>query len=300
MAVENLMIETFTQVFNKYFYDNLVIGQLAHTELKTGVNKGDEVDIIMPGVVSLKDYAGGEIGDADPTNTSIVKVRFDKGHYVHFEIDEVVKKQIENTPDAKQKVKLAKEYADDAVKQYAAALDKLYGGLYTRAGHIVRMNDGSAITLTADNAKKIFSLMATKFQRGDKKGHNAWIAGKMLAVIPPEYEFILGQLEDLKYTESGQKKVANGFIGRLAGWDIVVSNNIASNTDEDGKTTYYLLFGIKGKTLAGGASKDLSLTSYVPDKSFNTCYKGWGYMGAGAPRADLFGAAEVIIDASIG
>lgn len=297
MSVENLMIETFSQVFNKYFYDNLVIGQLAHTELKTGVNKGDEVDIIMPGVVTLNDYAGGNIGDAEKAQTSVVKVRFDVGHYVHFEIDEVVKKQIENTPDAKQKVKLAKEYADDAVKQYAAKLDSLYGKLYTRAGHIVD-NSGSAIALTTSNAKKIFSLMATKFQRGDKKGHNAWIDGKMIAVIPPEYEFVLGQLDDLKYTESGQKKVANGFIGRLAGWDIVVSNNVASTT-ASGTTTYYPIFGIKGKTLAGGASKDLSLTSYVPDKSFNTCYKGWGYMGAGAPRADLFGCAKVTIDTSI-
>ena len=69
MAVENLMIETFSQVFNKYFYDNLVIGQLAHTELKTGVNKGDEVDIIMPGVVTLNDYAGGNIGDAELAQT---------------------------------------------------------------------------------------------------------------------------------------------------------------------------------------------------------------------------------------
>lgn len=297
MSVKNLIISTFSQVFNKYFYDNLVIGQLAHTELKDGINKGDEVDIVMPGVVSLNDYDGGDIGDAEKADKSVVKVRFDKGHYVHFRVDAVVEKQIENAPDLKQKVAIAKEYSDDALKQYASALDRKYGLLYTRAGHIVD-NGGQAITLTADNAKKVFSLMATKFQRGDNKGHNAWIPNKMLAVIPPEYEFVLGQLDDLKYTESGQKKVANGFIGRLCGWDIVVSNNIASTTS-GGTTTYYPLFGIKGKTLAGGASKNLSLQSYVPDKSFDTCYKGWGYMGAGAPRADLFGCAKVNISTAI-
>ena len=79
---------------------------------------------------------------------------------------------------------------------------------------------------------------------------------------------------------------------------IVVSNNIASTT-KDGKTTYYPLFGVKGKTLAGGASKNLSLQSYVPDKSFNTHYKGWGFIGAGAPRADFFGVAKVNIDTAI-
>lgn len=294
MAVENLIISTFSQVFNKYFYDDLVIGQLAHTELKSGVNKGDEVDIVMPGTVKMYDYAGGDIGDADEADKSIVKVRFDKGHYVHFKINEVVKTQIENAPDMKQKVKIAKEYADDALKQYAAQLDKTYGLLYTRAGHIIRSKNGGALKINKDNAKQVFSLMATKFQRGDNKGHNSWIQGKMLAVVPPEYQFILGDLEDLKYTESGQKKVANGFIGRLAGWDIVVSNNVASNGN-----VFYPLFGVKGKTLAGGASKDLKLQDYVPDKSFDTHYKGWGYMGAGAPRADLFGTAEVEIDATI-
>lgn len=297
MSVENLIISTFSKVFNKYFHDNLVIGQLAHTELKTGVNKGDEVNIIMPGVVTLKDYDGGDIGDAEDTDASIVKVRFDKGHYVHFRVKEVVKKQIENAPNLEQKIAIAKEYSDDAVKQYASALDKLYGSLYTRAGYIVD-NAGAPITLTADNAKKVFGLMAAKFQRGDNNGHNAWLDGKMLAVVPPEYEFILGQLDDLKYTESGQKKVAKGFIGRLAGWDIVVSNNIASTTS-NGVSTYYPLFGIKGKTLAGGASKDLALQSYIPDKSFDTHYKGWGYMGAGAPRSDLFGCAKVNISTEI-
>ena len=78
----------------------------------------------------------------------------------------------------------------------------------------------------------------------------------------------------------------------------VVSNNIASTT-QGGKTTYYPLFGVKGKTLAGGASKNLSLQSYVPDKSFNTHYKGWGFIGAGAPRADFFGVAKVNIDTAI-
>lgn len=297
MAVENLIISTFSQVFNKFFYDELVIGQLAHTELKDGINKGDEVDITMPGTVGLKPYAGGEIGDADEADTSVVKVKFDEGHYVHFYINEVIKKQIENAPDLKQKVKLAKDYADDAVKQYASALDAKFGKLYTRAGYVVD-NAGTAIDLTPDNAKKVLSLMATKFRRGDGKGHNAWIDGSMVAIVPPEYQFVLGQLDELKYTESGHKRIKKGYVGELCGWDIVVSNNIASTT-KGGKTTYYPLFGVKGKTLAGGASKNLSLQSYVPDKSFNTHYKGWGFIGAGAPRADFFGVAKVNIDTAI-
>ena len=48
MANKQLIIGTFNECFRKYFYDELVIGKLAHSEFKDGVNKGDEVDVIMP------------------------------------------------------------------------------------------------------------------------------------------------------------------------------------------------------------------------------------------------------------
>lgn len=298
MALEQLIKESFSKDFDKYIYNELIIGQMAHTALKTGVNKGDEINVQMPVSVTLQDYAGGDIGAAEKTDTSFVKVRLDKGHYVHFRIDEVRKKLIENSP-ATAAADLVKEFKEDAAKQFAAALDRRYGELFTRAGFVGQTATGGNLAITELNAKKLFGHMAMMFQRGDGKGHNSWLPGKMIAVVPPEYQYVLGQIEDLKYTESGQRKVEKGYIGRLAGWDIVVSNNIASQEGEDGKTVYYPLFGIKGRTLAGGASKDLGLQSYVPDLSFDTCFKGWGYMGTGAPRPDMLGTAKITIDTAL-
>ena len=70
--------------------------------------------------------------------------------------------------------------------------------------------------------------MQAEFQRGDGKGHTNWIDGNMIAVIPPEYQFYLGKLDDLKYTEKGAEEIRKGYIGHLCGWEILVSNNIAS------------------------------------------------------------------------
>ena len=75
--------------------------------------------------------------------------------------------------------------------------------------------------------------------------------------------------------------------------DIVVSNNIASVTEDDDSITYYPLFGIKGKTLAGGISKNLNMKNYMPEKNFNTRYKGYGLYGVGAPRADFLGTVKI-------
>lgn len=297
MSVEQLIMGTFNKNFNKYFYDELVVGQLAHTEFKSGVKKGDEVDIEMPVLQRLFDYTGGDLPDAEVVTTSATKVRIDRGKAFHFEVEKLTMQQIENTKDFGQQVKLANRYSEDGHKQFAAGVDAAYASLYTRAGHYLDDN-GSAITLTPQNAKDILAYMQAKFKRGDGLGHNSWVDGKMIAVVPPEYQFYLGKLEDLKYVESGHKKMIKGYIGELSGWKILVSNNIASTT-ESNNTVFYPLFGIQGKTLAGGVSSDLNMSHYIPEKNFNTRFKGYGLYGVGAPRADFFGTVKITAPLSI-
>lgn len=298
MSTKQLIIGTFNQAFKKYWYDELVIGKLAHTEFKNGVNKGDEVDVLMPATVTMFDYDGGDLPDAEVVTNSVAKIRIDRGKAFHFETKEFEEKAIENAPSLKQKVDLAKEYSSDAIKQFAAGVDQAFGGLYTRAGYVVDDN-GSAVTLDADYAREILALMRTKFQRGDEKGHNNWIDGKMIAIVPPEFEFYLGKLQMYEEVESGHRKIEKGFIGRLEGWDILVSNNVASYVDDNQKVNFQPLFGVRGKTLAGGVSSNLNTKHYEPEKNFNTRYKGYGLYGVGAPRADLLGTAKIIAPAKL-
>ncbi len=295
MSVENLMITTFSQVFKKYLYGELVIGQLAHVDFKSAINKGEEINVIMPGSVTMSDHAGGDLADAETAGSTIVKVKIDKGKSVHFKIEDAKKKQIENAPTLEQKVDLAKDYAMDAVKQFAASVDKAYGNLYARAG-ISLSNSGSAYTVSATNIKDIFAYQKAKFERGDGKGHTAWVDGEMLAIIPPEMQFFLTKISDFVGTESGVKNATKGYVGELGGWKILCSNNIASPSSN----VYMPLFGQKGKTLAGGVQDDFKLIDYIPDKSFDTHYKGKGVFGVGAPRADIFGTAMVSTTMTIG
>lgn len=309
MSTKQLIIGTFNQAFKKYWYDELVIGKLAHTEFKNGVNKGDEVDVLMPASVTMFDYDGGDLPDAEVVTNSVAKIRIDRGKAFHFETKEIEEKAIENAPSMKQKVDLAKEYSSDAIKQFAAGVDTAFGELYTRAGFKVdagsiaggSANAGKGIDLDADYAREILSLMRTQFQRGDGKGHNNWVDGKMIAIVPPEFEFYLGKLQMYGNVESGHRKLEKGFIGRLEGWDILVSNNIYSyvDTNNSNKKTFAPLFGVRGKTLAGGVSSDLNTKHYEPEKNFNTRYKGYGLYGVGAPRADLLGTALIVAPAAL-
>ena len=123
----------------------------------------------MPGTVQLFDFDGeSSLPDAEEVNTSSSKVRIYKGKAFHFFLKEIQKKQIENAPDMKQKIYKAKEYASDAIKQFAAGADAACGALFTRAGHYLDDN-GSAITLDADYAKEIFAYMKAKFRTGRTK-----------------------------------------------------------------------------------------------------------------------------------
>lgn len=288
MSVKQMIIGSFSQAFKKNFYNELVIGKLAHTEFKNDVKKGDEVDVIMPGTVTMFDYDGGDLQNAEMASVSTTKVKINKGKAFHFELSAVEEKEIANAPDIQQQTCLASDYTNDAIKQFAAGVDASFAELYTRAGHYLD-DGGKAIKLDADYAKEILAYMQAEFQRGDGKGHTNWIDGSMICIVPPEYQFYLGQLDDLKYVESGHKKIEKGYIGRLSGWDILVSNNIAQ--PEQG--VFYPLFGVASKTLAGGISSDLNTQSYVPEKSFNTCYKGYGLYGVGAPRADFLGTVKI-------
>ena len=288
MSVKQMIIGSFSQAFKRNLYNELVIGKLAHTEFKDDIKKGDEVDVIMPGTVSMFEYDGGDLKGAELANASITKVKINKGKAFHFELSAVEEKEISAGSDIKEQTRLASDYTSDAIKQFASGVDSSFAQLYTRAGHYLDDN-GKAIKLDADYAKEILAYMQAEFQRGDGKGHTNWIDGSMVCVVPPEYQFYLGKLDDLKYVESGHDKMAKGFIGHLCGWDILVSNNIAQS--EDG--AFYPLFGIKSKTLAGGISSDLNTQSYVPEKNFNTCYKGYGLYGVGAPRADFLGTVKI-------
>ena len=151
-TMKQRIISAFTEAFNKYFYNELVVGKLAHCEFKDHVRKGDEVDITMPGLIQLFDYDGGNLPTAESATVSSCKVKIDRGKAFHFELSEMEEAMLRQASETKDVVDVAKDYTDDAIKQFAAAVDASYANLYTRAGHYLDDN-GSAITLTATTAK---------------------------------------------------------------------------------------------------------------------------------------------------
>ena len=94
---KQLIATAFTKAFNKHFYNELVIGKLAHSELKNNINKGDEVDVTMPGLLTLFDYDGGDLPNAEMATLSTCKVKIDRGKAFHFELSEMEEKMLKDS-----------------------------------------------------------------------------------------------------------------------------------------------------------------------------------------------------------
>ena len=44
-TAKQVIVQAFSQAFSKHFYNELVVGKLAHSEMKDNLNKGDETDV---------------------------------------------------------------------------------------------------------------------------------------------------------------------------------------------------------------------------------------------------------------
>ncbi len=116
-TTKQMIVDAFSKAFD----------QLAHSEQKDNVQKGDEVNITMPGMVTLFDYDGGDLPTAETATISTCKVKMDRGKAFHFELSEMEEKMLENSSaDSKDQIEVAKEYTGDAIKQFAASVDSAY------------------------------------------------------------------------------------------------------------------------------------------------------------------------------
>lgn len=290
MSVEVLIPTVFSKSFEKNLQNELVLDKLSATKYAEKLKKGDELDVQLPGQVTMSDWDGGDLPEVEKVEASTVKIKVNKGKAINFEIEEAKAEQIDGA-SKEQAIELSDEYSRDGIQQFAEEVDKSIGNLYPLASIYVEGKDGAAINFTENNIKRLFSVMKAKFQR-----EKAWKSGKMGAFLPPELSALTNQVKELMNTESGKKQVEKGFVGKLGGWTIYESNNIAS----DAEGNFYPLFGVLGETTASVKQKKIKLVSYMREKSLNKAFKGAGVYGTGCARPDKLGTVKAKVNLDLG
>lgn len=195
--------------------------------------------------------------DADRT------LLIDQAKYFAFEVDDIDMRQ------AKDGGRLMTEAADEAAYALADTVDQYVEGLYAGAASANQI--GTTAITTAALAHTGLVNLGVKLDEANVPKQGRY------AVIPPWYHGLLitPGSSTVPVNESGSDEaLRNGFVGRLAGFDLHVSNNCTLITGDD----YRVSAGYRGAiTFATQINKVEALR---PESSFSDALKGLNLYGA--------------------
>jgi len=197
-------------------------------------------------------------------NSAQTSLSIDQSDYFNFAVDDV--DRIQGNPDV----------MDAAMNEAAYAIankaDQYIASLYTDVSAINRKGDDTtpiSISSSTDAYDKLVDL-STLLTKQNVPVPGRWI------IVPPEYENYL--LKDLRFvgygTQPNLERLTNGIIGRAAGFDILVSNNVPNTSSAKYKI-------IAGHRMAWSYANQVNqLEAYRPEKRFGDAMKGLHLYGA--------------------
>lgn len=235
-------------------------------------NQGDTVHINSIGAVTVKDYTKNtNIADPEVLTTSDQTLVIDQAKYFNFQVDDVDKAQISG------------EIIDTAMGRSAYALADVSDAflLKTIANGAASANKiGAKATLTALTASNVYENIVKMRTLLDKA--NVPTTGRTIVVPPEVYALLL--LDDRfakSGSDSGQNALLNGMVGRVAGFDVFMSNNCVSGTDGgSGSNTPYFVITAQVADACTYAEQIIKTEAYRMEKRFADGVKGLHVYGA--------------------
>ena len=234
-------------------------------------NQGDTVHINSIGAVTVKDYTKNtNIADPEVLTTSDQTLDIDQAKYFNFQVDDVDKAQISG------------EIIDTAMGRSAYALADVSDAflLKTIANGVASANKiGAKATLTALTASNVYENIVKMRTLLDKA--NVPTTGRTIVVPPEVYALLL--LDDRfakSGSDSGQNALLNGMVGRVAGFDVFMSNNCVSGTDGGAGSTAYFVITAQVAAATTYAEQIIKTEAYRMEKRFADGVKGLHVYGA--------------------
>ena len=234
-------------------------------------NHGATVHINTIGAITVKSYTKNTNIDAPETlTTTDQSLAIDQAKYFNFQVDDVDKAQA------------AGELVDTAMGRAAYALadvsDAFLLGVIA-AGAATGNTIGSAaapVALTAANVYENIVKLKTKLDKA-----NVPNTGRTI-VVPPDVHSLL--LLDDRFAKSGatagQEALINGLVGRIAGFDVYMSNNVKTGTGTDTGHTPYFEITAQIADATTYAEQIIKTEAYRMESRFADAVKGLHVYGA--------------------
>lgn len=236
-------------------------------------NVGDTVHINNIGPISVQDYTKNtDMTGPETLATTDQTLVIDQAKAFNFQVDDV------------DKVQAAGELIDTAMGRAAYALADVADSflLSTIAAGAAAGNTvgaaSSPIALTAANVYENIVKLRTKLDKA-----NVPLNGRTIVVPPEVYALLLNDTTHFAVANSattGDNMIVNGMVGRIAGFDVYMSNNVSTGTGTDtGKTPY---FNVTAQVSAATtyAEQIIKTEAYRMEKRFADGVKGLHVYGA--------------------
>ena len=234
-------------------------------------NQGDTVHINSIGAITVKDYTKNtDIAAPDALTTTDQTLVIDQCKYFNFQVDDV------------DKVQAAGDLIDTAMGRAAYALADVSDAflLKTIANGVASANKiGAKATLTALTASNVYENIVKMRTLLDKA--NVPTTGRTIVVPPEVYALLL--LDDRfakSGSDSGQNALLNGMVGRVAGFDVFMSNNCVSGTDGGSGNTAYFVITAQVASATTYAEQIIKTEGYRMESRFADGVKGLHVYGA--------------------
>lgn len=250
MAITNFIAKLWAAAVQLPFQQNLVFGQpsVVNRKYEGDLKKmGDTVNVTTITAPTIGTYTKGSDLTIQALTDAQLQLVVNKGEYYAFYVNDI--DEIQAAGDFESAgLWEAGIGLRDAMDKYIASI--CYGGGATanRYGRAVIVNGGT--NLAGSGQVLAYNVLVTLREKLDKQ--SVPLEGRYV-VVPPE--FMSGLLLDnrfIRVNESGTSEgLRNGLVGRVTGFDVLVSNNLRTVNQSDGTS--------------GANTADLVVVAGVPD-----------------------------------
>lgn len=237
-----------------------VVANLVNRDYEGEIRQyGSSVKINQIGAINIKDYTVNTNMDAaEELSTTDIVLNIDKRKYFNFQIDDVDAAQVRGDLMNSAMQRASYALADATETDILKAIDGETG-----ANKIAPEEE-----LSSENIYKNILKMKTELDK-----QNVPTTGRNL-IISPDTHALLLQANVLigNGSADSEKRVINGFVGQLLGFDVYLSNNLSTLTN--GKSAVAFV-----KEAVTFAEQIIEMEAYRPELRFADAVKGLNVYG---------------------
>jgi hypothetical protein len=248
-----------------------VFATVANREYQGQVqNMGDQVRVMQVNDPTITAYTTAATVTPENLDDAALVLTADKAYYFSFKVHDVEAVQVKPT--------LLAQITEKAAYGFRDTVDAYFAGLYASAGMT------SYSTGTTDWAITSLNVEDALLSAGETMDYNNVPRAGRFIIVPPWFhtKLVIAQLTTKTQNDA---LAANGFIGNVLGFDILISNNVSQGTASSGQNAR-ILAGVRGQSFAF-AEAISSVEAYRPEAGFDDAVKGLYVFGGKIMRPDM-------------